>query len=261
MPIRFVGSLALALACMAGAASARDRMEPITPRRGISQNLYVVDAQGAPWATAILYVGGEGMVGQPGRLTKNFLMRIKDQLSSAGIGLIYPGLPSDRQQGLGNARNDDEHVKDAAAIVAWARAWSPAPIFVIGTSRGTVSAVNIAAHLPPGALAGAALTSSVTRRSRKGEDAIDFRYAGQITLPVLVMHHRDDGCRVTPPADVPKLVESLKVSSRVTTVWITGGSEPQSEPCEALSRHGYIGVEREATTAMIDWMKSVVGAH
>jgi pimeloyl-ACP methyl ester carboxylesterase len=246
------------LACTA-AASARERMEPIEPRAGIKQNLYVVDAQGTRWATAILYVGGEGMLGPANRLTRNFLMRIREQLAAAGIGLIYPGLPSDRRQGLGNSRSDDEHVKDAAAIVAWAHAWSPAPIFLIGTSRGTVSAVNIAAHLPPNTFAGVALTSSVTRRSRNGEYEIDFRDADAITAPALVMHHREDACGVTPPGNVPKLVESLKTSSHVETIWISGGSEPQSDACEAMARHGYIGVESEAADKLVDWMKSVAG--
>jgi len=255
--VRTSAVLGMVVVACTTAATARERMEPIAPRPGITQSLYVVDARGPPWATAILYVGGNGMLGQSGKLTNNFLMRIRGQLSASGIGLIYAGLPSDRRQGLGDSRGGDEHVKDAAAIVAWARQWSPAPIFIIGTSRGTVSAVNIAAHLPPKTFAGVALASPVTRISRSGYDPIDSRFAAAITIPVLVMHHRDDTCRVTPPEDVPELVRSLTSSPRVETVWMTGGSEPQSGPCTALAHHGYIGVESATAEKLVDWMKSV----
>jgi len=256
--LRTSAAVGLVVLASTALASAGERMEAIEPRPGISQNLYVVDARGPPWATAILYVGGNGMLGESGKLTNTFLMRIRGNLSASGIGLIYAGLPSDRRQGLANSRSDDGHVADAAAIVAWARHRTPAPIFVIGTSRGTVSAVNIAAHLPE-TFAGVALASPVTRTSRSGYDPINSRFAAAITVPVLVMHHRDDTCRVTPPADVPALVRSFTSSPRVETVWISGGSEPQSGPCTALAHHGYVGAESAAAERLVDWMKSVAG--
>ena len=36
---------------------------------------------------------------------------------------------------------------------------------------------------------------------------------------------------------------------------IFGRAPPQSDPCEALSRHGYFGIEDEVVTAIAEWIK------
>jgi hypothetical protein len=34
-----------------------------------------------------------------------------------------------------------------------------------------------------------------------------------------------------------------------------GGSGPRGNPCEALHWHGYIGMERDAVSAIADWIR------
>jgi predicted alpha/beta-hydrolase family hydrolase len=145
-------------------------------------------------------------------------------------------------------------------VVAWARQHIAAPIFIIGTSRGTISAVNIAASMEPGAIAGVALTSSLMAPSRKF-NAIDDDQLVHVRVPALVVHHRNDRCGVTRPADVPQLMDGLKAAPRKDLVWIEGGLPPKSGPCDGKSAHGYFGVETEAAKALIDWMKATVAAR
>jgi hypothetical protein len=42
---------------------------------------------------------------------------------------------------------------------------------------------------------------------------------------------------------------------------VQGGDPPLSEPCEALSRHGYLGIEREVVGAIADWIKAKCRDH
>ncbi|MGE5539135.1 MAG: alpha/beta hydrolase [Gemmatimonas sp.] len=252
--------LCAAIAAMAGRAGAAERVETIPTRPGVTQPLYIVEPDAKPWAVALLYVGGDGNMSLgangPTKELGNFLLRIANQLKGAGLLLVYPDVPSDMSTGLGNLRNGDKQVADAAATLGWIRQRTDAPVFVVGTSRGTVSAANIGAHLPPGSLAGVILTSSITRASKQ-LGAVDDKALAEIRVPTLVVHHKDDACNVTKPADIPQFVESLRAAPRKDLVWISGGSPPKAGPCEGKAAHGYFGVEREATTAMLDWMKSV----
>jgi pimeloyl-ACP methyl ester carboxylesterase len=253
---------ALILLALIAPAAGGERVERIPTRPNITQPLYVVEPEAKPWAVALLYVGGDGNMAVdangPTDLKGNFLLRIADAMRRAGLLLVYPDVPSDMRTGMGNLRNGDKHAADAAAIVAWIKARTDAPIFVIGTSRGTVSAANIGAHLPAGSLAGVILTSSITR-TLKQLGPVDDKALNAIRVPTLVVHHRDDGCNVTVPSDVPRLIDALKSAPRKDLVWISGGSPPRSGPCDGRSNHGYFGVERDASQAMIGWMKSVVG--
>lgn len=259
---RVAGFVLLTVSSLAAAAvEAAERVETIPTRAGVTQGLYIVDAKGTPWATAILYVGGDGKMALdangPTELKGNYLLRAAEQLSAAGVALVYPDVPSDRRGGFGNFRTEAEHAEDGRAVIAWARQRLAAPVFLIGTSRGTISVANIGARAEPGSIAGAALTSSLMRASKKA-NAIDRGQLADIAAPVLVVHHRDDGCNVTPPGDVPQLVDDLKRAPRKDLVWIEGGQPPRSGPCDGRSAHGYFGVERQATAALIDWMKATV---
>jgi len=262
-PSRFLPIFA-ALFALATAAHAAERVERIATRSGVTQGLFIVDATGTPWATAILYVGGNGKMALdasgPTDLKGNFLLRVSDRLSKAGIALIYPDTPSDQRNGFGNSRTDANHAEDGQAVVAWARQHSAAPIFIVGTSRGTISAVNVAAGIEPGAIAGVVLTSSLMRPSRTA-NAIDDDQLARVAVPMLVVHHRNDGCGVTKPGDVPQLMDGLKAAPRKELAWISGGLPAKSGPCDGKSAHGYFGAEAEATKAIIDWMKATVAAR
>jgi pimeloyl-ACP methyl ester carboxylesterase len=243
---------------------AAERFETIPTRPGVTQGFYIVEPATKPWAVALLYVGGDGNMKLdaqgPTDLKGNFLLRIANQLKGAGILLVYPDVPSDLQSGMGNRRNDESHAADAAAIVAWIRTRSTAPIFVVGTSRGTVSAANIGAHSAEGSLAGVVLTSSITRVSKQ-LGAVDSAALSAIRVPTLVVHNREDACNVTVPSDIPHLFDALKAAPKKDLVWMSGGVPPKSGPCDGRSAHGYFGIERETASTMIDWMKSVAVAH
>jgi hypothetical protein len=49
---------------------------------------------------------------------------------------------------------------------------------------------------------------------------------------------------------------TLSASPHKDLIAFTSGSTPQSEPGEALSRHGHIGLEREVVGAIAAWIKA-----
>lgn len=242
-------------------AVAAERVETIPTRPGVTQGLYVVAPDVKPWAIAILYVGGQGNIelkpSGPTNELGNFLLRIRDRLRDAGVLLIYPDTPSDKR-GYGNFRANPRHAEDARAIVAWAHRRGPVPVFVIGTSRGSISTAYIASHIDPESIAGVVLTSSVTRKSRKF-GAIDSNMLSGIRAPTLVMANKSDKCDVSPPEDVPFLIGGLKNAPRKDSVILSGGKPAVSDDCEGKSGHGFYGLEDKAAKTMVDWMKSVVG--
>src|SRR5689334_5292734 len=93
---------------------------------------------------------------------------------------------------MGWQRITADHVTDITAVVAMLKSRSPAPVWLIGTSRGSPSAANAAAKIGPPRIAGVVLSSSVW------EGGMTSVPLDQIRVPVLVLHNRNDGCRESP---------------------------------------------------------------
>ena len=56
--------------------------------------------------------------------------------------------------------------------------------------------------------------------------------------------------------DAPKIKEGLVNSKKVEIRYFTGGKTPLSDPCEALSEHGFYGIEEQVVSAIADFIKS-----
>ena len=52
-----------------------------------------------------------------------------------------------------------------------------------------------------------------------------------------------------------KLVRALAKSRKVETVLLDGGSPPLSEPCQARSQHGFLGIEDQAVNGIAQFIK------
>jgi pimeloyl-ACP methyl ester carboxylesterase len=120
-------------------------------------------------------------------------------------------------------------------------------IFLIGTSRGTVSAAYLALRLA-NKIDGVVLAATVFSRSRTGPGLDGFNF-GRIPVPLLFIHHRHDACTVTPPA------AAEQISTRFPVIFLEGGDEPRGEACGPFSPHGFLGCEREAVMAISAWMR------
>jgi hypothetical protein len=211
-----------------------------------------------PKAVVILFAGGEGSIGVSGEGTNatlkrwgNFLIRSRAKFVAAGFATIALDVPSDHADGIDEAfRKEADHAADIGAVVAWARQKVKAPIWLVGTSMGTISAASAAIRLG-NRIDGLVLTSSVTASGRNspglGVSTLDV---DKIAVPALVMDHVNDACKVSPPGNADVIAKHMTASPRVAVQMMSGGDEPRSQPCEAFSYHGYLGVEDKAVTAI-----------
>jgi hypothetical protein len=88
-------------------------------------------------------------------------------------------------------------------------------------------------------------TVLVANRRRPGLSGFDF---STIAVPLLFVHHVEDGCNTTPYSAAKRLADRYPVIS------VSGGPPPQSKPCEAMSAHGFLGREADTVDAIARWM-------
>jgi hypothetical protein len=70
------------------------------------------------------------------------------------------------------------------------------------------------------------------------------------------VHNREDGCVVCPFIDIPDLLGRFKNAPRKQLIAFQGGDPPITDACEALSRHGYLGIETQVVAAIAEWIKA-----
>jgi hypothetical protein len=74
-----------------------------------------------------------------------------------------------------------------------------------------------------------------------------------LNIPVLVVHHRDDACKVCNPGLLPQLMDKLKATPRKDLFLMEGGISV-GDPCEAQAYHGYNGIESQVVSKVAQWI-------
>jgi dienelactone hydrolase len=241
----------------ASAAEWREERIEIATRPGVTQVFYLARPEGEAAATLLLFTGGDGKLrgmGQPPNLaTGNFLVRSRGLFLEQGFATATIDAPSDQSGGMKNFVASRERAANIAVVVAWLNERVAKPVWLVGTSRGSISAALGAAK---GAAAkGVVLTSSITREAKWYPATVYDAGLDGVRVPALVVHHRGDACAFTPFVDTAHLLGSLKNAPRKELIAFEGGAPPRTEPCEALAAHGYFGLEREVVAAIAGWIK------
>ncbi|MEJ1961285.1 MAG: alpha/beta hydrolase [Gammaproteobacteria bacterium] len=237
-------------------ASTSERAVELSARESTSLTVHILEPLSVS-GVVILFPGADGKLrnyGPPDLRQGNFLVRSRALFVARGFVSIVMDAPSDQPDGMWEFRTRPEHRADIARVIAYAREKYRVPVWLVGTSRGSISAAN-GATLTDGAADGVVLTSSVTREGL-GETGtlLDVDLAA-IGIPVLLTHHVRDGCVLCPFADTPEVLESLRSSPRRELMAFAGGDPEVSDPCKALSHHGYLGIEPQVVNAICDWIR------
>jgi hypothetical protein len=243
----------LAATVSVAVASPKSEVVTIPTRAGVSQSVFIAyDDDRAVEQVALLFPGGSGMVkisseqGNPTiRIGGNFLVRSRNLFVAAGVAAIVIDAPSDQRSGMSDAfRSGKAHATDVAMVIDLVKERFPgAKIFLVGTSRGTISAAALGDSLA-GKIQGVILTSAVYETP--GFSLPRFK------VPALLVHHVDDGCPLCPY----RSAQQASVQFGLPLITISGGKPPQSDPCEAYSQHGFFGKEQEAVDRMVDWIRA-----
>jgi predicted esterase len=253
--------LTLLLCGFAGRVAAQQEIVSLPTRAGVTQSYFLTSMPKQLGAVAMLFPGSGGLIqlrsenGQPKFNQGNFLVRSRAEFVKRGIVAAILDAPSDQQGGWGMSdefRLGEMHFADISAVIDdLAKRFPGTPLFLVGTSRGTISAAAIGARLGEG-VAGAVLTSTMfrpaPRKSREpGPGLSRFDFA-TIKMPVLFVHHASDQCEVTPYSDAARLSDNYPL------ITVFGGAAPRSGPCDAFSAHGYVGKEAETVEQIVNWM-------
>lgn len=255
-----LSAAAFAIAAGVAAPASADVMK-LQPRPGVELRLGV-EVRGNERAIVLLFAGGHGMLnidesGRPQGLRGNFLIRARSYLAGRGIGVVLVDAPSDHLggNGLTGYRTSSAHAAEIGMAVAAIRQRFPGKaVWLAGTSNGTVSVAAAAAYLQGAQRPdGVVFTSSITQQSRLNGSVFNVSLANY-SGAALVASHEGDGCRFTPAADAPRLLAALAGAQPKKLITFNGGSSPRSEPCEAFSQHGFIGLEGQVMNAIADFI-------
>jgi hypothetical protein len=201
-------------------------------------------------ASVILMTGGNGLLsldptGTITDSTGNFLIRSADLFLRHGLNVMMADATPAHPTGLTFAiRLSAAHAAELqgfvnAASIRWGK-----PVWVVGTSNGSISAVTAAGFLPALAgLRGVVLTSPVTNLTLGTQPTFNL-FAQRITVPTQVVWHQDDHCSFSPPAGSAGLFTQIPSTDKASLAFEHGHSVA-TDPCGAFSEHGYAGIEEE----------------
>jgi len=239
-------------------AQVTQKVVDIPTRSGVTQRLLVLSPPD-PKAAVVLFAGGHGglQIFPNGSMkwgAGNFLVRTRQSFADQGLVVAVIDAPSDRQNPpfLQGVRQRPEHVADVKAVIAWLRETAKVPVWLIGTSRGTQSVGYLATELqgtdgPDGIV----LTSTILADD-KGRP-VPAMPLGKIRVPVLVVHHEQDGCAHCAFSDMPALTSKLAGVPRTQLLAFKGGQD-KGDPCEAFAYHGFNGIEADVVQQTAAWM-------
>ncbi len=258
-------TIALTLMLLLGSiASNAAELVTLKSRPGIDQKFILIKTD-KPVASAILFAGGKGALnlssffGSPtinwGK--NNFLVRTRDMFAQHGFLVAVVDAPSDHKSKkgmIGGFRDSMDHVEDIDHVISYLREKADVPIWLVGTSRGTESATNIGINSKQHP-AGLVLTSSMSVPNSKGT-AVTEMDLERITIPTLVVANTEDGCPKTPPEGAEEIASMLSNAKKVEVKMFSGGDAPISKPCQAMSYHGFLGIEGNVVDFISGFIKS-----
>ena len=233
----------------------------VAVRSGVDEPvlLSMASAQQKPKRIVMLFPGDDGVmqIQQKGggawfRLLGNYLIRSRAKFVDEQDIAVSVDMPSDQYCCANDSfRLSDQHATDVGAIIAALAARFPgAEFYLVGTSKGTVSAAWLGAKLGP-KLAGVVLTSTDTQSARDGRGLSGFDF-GTLKVPVLFVQHKFDSCHVTPYYAVEKIVREY----HFPLVTVTGSEGAHGPDCQAFSHHGYAGRESQVAAAIMQWVNT-----
>jgi hypothetical protein len=211
-------------------------------------------------ASVVLMTGGDGLLsldatGTIINSTGNFLIRSADLFLRHGINVMMADAAPAHPGGLSAAtRLSATHAAELqgfinAAFNRWGR-----PVWVVGTSNGSISTVTAGGFQPALAgLRGVVLTSPVTQLPFANQPTFNL-YVSRITVPALAVWHRDNHCAFSPPAGSAVLFSAIPSADKASHSFEHGHSVA-TDPCGAFSEHGYAGIEEEVVEKIAEFIR------
>lgn len=199
-------------------------------------------------AILVLFPGWPGSIyrRRQKKLNNNFIVRVHNKFPKRFTTILVGPRQSDPSGYSEIERKSEAHRKEVQALV---KKYNPGdrPVILIGTSHGVISAAAIAKNSKYKALI---LTAGTNR------DLVSLNMK-EYLKPTLVVHHKEDGCFLSPFSDAKKLVKTLPKGELLAT---DGGAPARSGPCQAKSYHGFWGIEPMVVDKMSAWISKILAS-
>lgn len=262
--------LAVAISFAAHAAERCGEVVSVATHDGTTSRYAYAGPQDAK-TVLVLLAGGGGHLdlddgGCPQKLKGNSLVRSLPLFHAEGFRTALVDAPSDHRgdAGLGGFRITEAHAQDIGRVIADVRRRGGGPVWLIGTSRGAISAANAASSLSGDeAPDGLVLTSAVmvgdpgARVPWVAHSVFDTQLAA-IRQPTLLVGHADDACIRSPASAMPRVAERLG-AQRKQLVTVTGGPGGVGlnarQACEGRSPHGFLNQEAEVAAGIARFVR------
>ena len=258
-PLPALLSMALALAltapCCAWAAASTAQVFTLSlPDGGHQRALY--DTPPNPKATIVMLPGGTGDIGirRNGDLLHddNFVVRTRARWTERGFAVLIPDAINGGN--LRGIRSSAAYASLVGNLVHFAHKQASGHVFLLGTSQGSIAAMNGAAHIDSSELAGVVLTESVSVLGGSHETV--FQADPQdVRVPALIVANRDDRCNVAPPGNAQRIAAAMSAAPSVKVMEVSGGEQHSADACGSLTPHGYYGIETQVVDAIAGWME------
>ena len=83
------------------------------------------------------------------------------------------------------------------------------------------------------------------------------RVLSNVSVPVLLVHHRDDSCPQSPYRNIGGVKDFYQISApKVDIITVTGGKSRMKNKQQSCrdGYHGFKGVQRDTAQAIVSWL-------
>ncbi len=236
----------------------------------VTLNYFLYEPRQTPRGLLILITGGAlnaNLNSTDGKTLNrsggNFLIRSAHHFAARGYRVIGMNRPDDfRSYGTidtepmlyDSYRNSMAHAVDIAMVLRAHRVTN-APVILIGSSRGAISA--FAQQTLANVIV---LASPVT--SGNGTPLVPSAHNLKMaSRPSVILLHHDDACSRSTPQHAEAFAQALHANGqRVSLLEISGGirDSASDDPCAALDHHGYAGIETCTVNTTMDAVEQQV---
>jgi hypothetical protein len=199
-------------------------------------------------AVVLLFPGGGGVLNlQDDGSTRNghTFVRSRDLWAQYGIDSVLVDTPYDLGAGMRNSRSIRDHQQRILNVVNYYRGKFNLPVWIFGHSMGTVSVTEfVNGGIDKEKLIAGVIIAGTYRTATVNSD---------VSVPVLAIHHVDDGCTTTPLVVSERIVESRPKQSVAQFIQIDGGIS-EGDVCGSRAYHGFNQREPEFIKAAAEFI-------
>ena len=240
------------------ASEASERIVDLPVSGGKLQRVLILTPPHAR-AAIVMLPGGSGDVGIERRgdirHDNNFVVRSCELWAARGYAVLIPDTID--HANLRGERSGPRYAQLVTDLIAYARSSIAPPVvlpvLLLGTSQGSIAAMNGAAHAAAGTLAGVVLTESVSVMGGSRETVFDAE-PERVRVPALIVANTDDRCDVAPPGMAQRIAVAMTNSPSVEVKTISGGMTKSAKACGSRTPHGYYGIEARVVDLISRWM-------